>query len=316
MKIAVFMDPIHLLKPHKDSSVAMLKSAQEMGWECYFFTQNDLYCRDGRAFAVINSIQIGDVCSTNWALTETLGERELADFDIILIRKDPPFTMEYIYAMQILDLAQKAGVLVANNPNSICDLGEKTYTLHYPDLCPKTLVSSNISRLREFWDEHKSVIFKPLDGMGGQGIFHVNEDGSNLSVVLELLTNKENTTIMAQKYIPEIKTHGDKRVLLVNGEPIPYALARMPAKGELRGNLCAGGTGHVVPITSRDREICDQLSSDLKARGLYFVGIDIIGDYLTEINVTSPTCINEIGSETGLDIARSYMLVLEELRSR
>jgi glutathione synthase len=312
MKLAVFMDPVEHIKAYKDSSVAMLQSAQKSGFDCYFFTETDLFCQDGKAFANISHIKIGDVDARDWAEIEVIGDRPLTDFDIILIRKDPPFSTEYIYAMHALKLAENAGVLVANKPNTLCAIGEKTYTLHFPELCPETLVTKDCQRLREFWKLHKSVIFKPLDAMGGQGIFHVTDDSSNLSVILDLLTNRQQITIMAQKYIPEIKTHGDKRILLIGGKPVPYALARMPALGEFRGNLNAGATGEVVPITTRDMEICEHIAPSLNARGLYFVGIDVIGDFLTEINVTSPTCIREIEAETDLDIAGDYINFLKD----
>lgn len=312
MKLAVFMDSITTIKAYKDSSVAMLQSAQNLGWDCYFFTANDLFCKEGQAFAFVNTIKILDEKASNWAEIKAVGEMSLVDFDIILVRKDPPFNLEYVYAMQALQLAAKDGVLVANNPQSICQLGEKTYTLHFPDLCPKTLVTNDSQRLREFWQEHKNIIFKPLDAMGGRGVFHVTkEDSRNLSVILDLVTNCQQTTIMAQKYIPEIQTHGDKRILLIDGEPIPYALARIPASGEFRGNLNAGATGKVVPLTAKDFEICSRVGPSFREKGLYFVGIDVIGDYLTEINITSPTCIREIVAKTDLDIAGDYLRCLQ-----
>lgn len=230
------------------------------------------------------------------------------------MRKDPPFDMEYIYTTYALDLAERDGVLVANRPQSLRDANEKFFTLNFPQCCPTTLVSKDMQQLKRFWQTHQNVIFKPLEGMGGSSVFHVDEHGRNLSVILEVLTKGQSLNIMAQRYIPEISTVGDKRILLVNGEPIPYALARIPAKGELRGNLAAGAMGKVVPITARDRWICEQIAPTLKVKGLYFVGIDVIGDYLTEINVTSPTCLREISAETGLDIAGDYLRCLEGIR--
>ncbi len=307
MKIAVWMDPLHQIKPHKDSTLAMLDSAQQLGWSCFYFTLNDLFCREGRAFAQTYSIQINDVNQLNWCETAAIGECALADFDIILARQDPPFNMQYIYATYLLELAEKEGVLVANRPKSIRDANEKLFTLYFPQCCPKTIVSQNINRLKAFWDQHRDVIFKPLDGMGGTSVFHVDKTGQNLSVILEMLTQQQHVSIMAQVYIPEIKRSGDKRVILINGEPIPFGLARIPKAGETRGNLAAGGTGKVVEVTERDRWICAQIAPSLQAKGLYFVGIDIIGDYLTEINVTSPTCIREISESSGIDIARQYI---------
>jgi glutathione synthase len=307
MKLAILMDPLHTLKPYKDSTVAMIKSAQALGWSCAYFTQADLFCREGHAYANVSSIKVEDDTAINWAAVKPMGEKPLTAFDIILMRKDPPFDMEYIYATYALELAEKEGVLVANKPQSLRDANEKFFTLNFPQCCPSTLVSRDIQHLREFWKEHKNVIFKPLEGMGGRAVFHVNDDARNLSVILEVLTHGQTVSIMAQNYIPEISTLGDKRILLINGEPVPFALARIPAPGELRGNLAAGALGKVVPITDRDRWICAEIAPTLKAKGLYFVGIDVIGDYLTEINVTSPTCIREIAGETGLDIAADYL---------
>lgn len=316
MKLAVLMDALHTLKPYKDSTVAMINSAQRRGWSCSYFTQHDLFCQGGLAYAHTHAITINDITQPNWADTRPLGEQPLTDFDIILMRKDPPFDMEYIYSTYALELAEKQGVLVANKPQSLRDANEKFFTLNFPQCCPVTLVSRDIERLRAFWHTHQQVIFKPLAGMGGRSVFHVDEEGRNLSVILEVLTHGEQISVMAQQYIPEISTHGDKRIILINGEPVPYALARIPAKGELRGNLAAGASGKVVPITERDRWICQQIAPSLIAKGLYFVGIDVIGDYLTEINVTSPTCICEISAETGLDIADDYLQVLADLSER
>jgi glutathione synthase len=316
MKMAVLMDSPQDIKPYKDSTVAMLKSAQEMGWACSYFTQHDLVCRDGAAFATVSSISINDVHGSDWYNAKSLGEVPLSEFDIILMRKDPPFDMEYIYSTYALELAEKAGVLVANKPQSLRDANEKFFTLSFPQCCPETIVSRDMSTLRRFWEKHGQAVFKPLEGMGGKAVFHVGESGQNLSVILEMLTNGGTITAMAQTYIPEIVEKGDKRILLIDGEPVPYALARIPKKGELRGNLAAGATGKVVEITKRDRWICEQLAPTFKEKGLYFVGIDVIGDYLTEINITSPTCIQEIASETGIDIAGQLMRSLELAKTK
>jgi glutathione synthase len=313
MKLAVLMDSLDHLKPYKDTSIAFIKSAQLMGWESVYFTQNDLFCREGQAFARVHSLDIGDERSIDWAKSKDLGEKPLADFDIILMRKDPPFDMEYIYTTYALELAEREGVLVANRPQSLRDANEKFFTLNFLQCCPPTIVTSDMQRLRDFWQVHQNVIFKPLEGMGGSSVFHVDQKGSNLSVILEVLTKNQSKVIMAQTYIPEIVSLGDKRILIINGEPVPYALARIPKKGELRGNLVAGAKGVVVPITERDRWICQQIIPTLMAKGLYFVGIDVIGDYLTEINVTSPTCLREISAETGLDLAGDFLRGLERL---
>lgn len=316
MKMAVLMDPLGTLKPYKDSTVAMLRSAQALGWDCCYFTPSDLFCVDGQAYAHLNKITLRDGIDGDWAESKSLGEKPLIEFDIILMRKDPPFDLEYIYATYALDLLANSGVLVANRPQSLRDANEKFFTLNFPTCCPKTLVSRDIQRLKDFWKSYQNVIFKPLEGMGGRSVFHVDPAGRNLSVILEELTHGQTRTIMAQQYIPEISTLGDKRILLINGEPVPFALARIPRPGELRGNLAAGAEGKVVAINDRDRWICSQIASTLKSKGLYFVGIDVIGDYLTEINVTSPTCIQEISVETGLDIAGDYLRFLANLLSR
>jgi len=310
MRLGILMDPLHVLHPLKDSTITMITAAQNMGWECAYFTQHDLSFTHSSVSAKLKSIYINDKKSANWATTAELGELPLTWCDILLMRKDPPFNMEYIVATYALELAERAGVLVANRPQSLRDANEKIFTLRFPQCCPQTLVSQNITYLRDFWVTHRQVIYKPLTGMGGHSIFYVDEHGQNLPVILEELTCNGTVTIMAQQYIPDIKTVGDKRILLINGEPIPYALARIPAADDFRGNLVAGADGHVVKITEHDRWICQEIATTLKERGLYFVGIDIIGDYLTEINVTSPTCICEISAATGLDIAGDYLRVL------
>lgn len=314
MKLAVLIDPLHQLIPYKDTTLAIVKRAMELGWSCVYFTQADLYCTDGRAYARVHEILLGDEQSAQWAESKALGERALAEFDVILMRKDPPFDLEYIYTTYALERAESEGVLVVNKPQSLRDANEKFFTLNFPACCPPTLVTRDIQRLKAFWQQHQQVIFKPLEGMGGQSVFHVDETGKNLSVVLEVLTQSQTVSIMAQRYIPAIQTSGDKRILLIHGEPVPYALARIPAKGESRGNLAAGARGVVVPITARDRWLCQQVAPVLKAKGLYFVGIDVIGDFLTEINVTSPTCLREISAATGLDIAGDFLRGLKVLR--
>lgn len=315
MKIGFMIDPLHTLKPYKESTVALMKSAQYLGHDCFYFTQSDMYCTNGEAFANISSIKILDEKSKDWANTKFIGAEALTFFDIILMRKDPPFSLEYIYATYALELAEQQGVLVANRPQSLRDANEKFFILHFPQCTNITIASNNVNTLKEFWELHRKVVFKPLDNMGGKLIFLVDESGSNLNVILNTLTNDGKTTIMAQVYIPEITTHGDKRILLINGEPCEYALKRMPASGDFRGNLAAGGTGEAVTLTDRDRWICNELKPHLQAKGIYFAGIDVIGNYLTEINVTSPTCIMEINAQTGLEIAEDYIQFLVSLKS-
>lgn len=314
MKLAALIDPLDRLDPRKDSTVAMLENAQRRGWSCFYFTQHDLFIRDGVAYANVRAIHIGNINQPQWATAGDGGVEALSSFDIILMRKDPPFTMEYIYTTYALELAERAGVLVVNNPQSLRDANEKCFASFFPQCCPPTLVSSDPRRLRQFWEEHQQVIFKPLDGMGGKNIFYVGEKGRNLSVILESMTDSENVSIMAQQWIPEVETFGDKRILLIHGKPVPYALARIPAAGEIRGNLAAGGHGKTVKLTERDHWICEQLAPALRQKGLYFVGLDVIADYLTEVNVTSPTCIREIEAETSLDIAGDLLDTLERLR--
>lgn len=314
MKIGFLIDPLQTLKPYKESTVALMQSAQKLGHDCFYFTQKDIFCTNGEAFAQISSIKILDEKSPDWANTLEVGDRSLKFFDIILMRKDPPFNLEYIYTTYALELAEKQGVLIANKPQSLRDANEKCFLLNFPQCSPVTMVSKSFIKLTEFWELHRKVVFKPLDGMGGKSIFFVDESGQNLSVILDTLTQNESISIMAQVYIPEISTMGDKRILVINGEPFIYALARIPKEGEFRGNLAAGGQGKIVEITDRDKWICEQLKPILKEKGIYFAGLDVIGNYLTEINVTSPTCIREISNETGKDIADEYITFLESIR--
>jgi len=314
MKMAVLMDPLATLDPSKDSSLAILGQACERQWQCSYFTLSDLFAQDGEAFANLRPIRV-DADASDWKESSPV-LCALADCDILLIRKDPPFDLPYLYATQILDLAQKCGVLVSNRPKSLRNHNEKLSLLQHPDLCPPTLVSMDIARLQDFWHTHESVIFKPLDSMGGGSIFHVDSNGTNLNVILETLTGHMTRTIMAQRYIPELMQAGDKRIILIDGEPIPYALARFPKQGESRANLAAGGAGRVVPITERDRFLCEALKPSLQAQQLHFVGLDVIGNYVTEINVTSPTCIRQISSETGLNIAGDYLDFLESRKQQ
>lgn len=291
MKIAFLVNPIHELKAYKDSSVAMMKAAHLMGWNCFFFTHQDLFCVGSDVYAQMSSIVVKDLQSNDWAQIQPKGLMSLNECDLILMRKDPPFNTEYIYASYALELAERQGVFVANRPQSLRDVNEKFFILNFSSVTAKTVVSQNMQVLREFWQQEQDVIFKPLYGMGGCSVFRVDQSGLNLEVILEELTQNGQRSIMAQRFIPDIYEKGDKRILLINGEPVPYAMARIPKPGDMRGNLAAGARAEVLALTERDREICSTLSKTLKDRGLYFVGIDVIGDYLTEINVTSPTGI-------------------------
>ncbi len=310
IKLGIVMDPIARIKTHKDSSFAMLLEAQARGYQLYYMEMSDLSLRDGQAFARTSSLSVQEGGGSWFTLGEPV-ERPLAELDTILMRKDPPFDMEYIYATYLLERAEAAGVLVVNKPQSLRDANEKLYTAWFNQCTPPTLVSRRDEQLRAFLAEHGDIILKPLDGMGGASVFRLREQDANIGVTIEVLTQYGHRYIMAQRFIPEI-TAGDKRILMVDGEPIPYALARLPAKGEVRANLAAGGQGVGVELSERDRWICQQLGPTLREKGLLFVGLDVIGDYLTEINVTSPTCIRELDNQYGLNISGKLMDAIEQ----
>ena len=312
-KLGIIMDPIESIKIKKDSSFAMMLAAQHKGWPVYYMQQKDLFLHDDKIFAKTQQLRLIDD-PDHWfdrGQPETL---ELSELDFILMRKDPPFDMEYIYTTYLLDRVAHTGTLVVNRPSSLRDANEKLFTSQFPQCCTATLVCRDPQHLRQFISHHKDVILKPLDGMGGESIFRVSPNDPNLSVIIETITRHGNKTVMAQKFIPEISL-GDKRILMINGEAVPYALARIPAKGETRGNLAAGGQGTGMPLTEREQWICQQVGPTLKQMGLVFVGIDVIGDYLTEINVTSPTCIRELDAQFGLDIGMQLMDCLDTLKS-
>lgn len=305
IKIGVVMDPIAAINYKKDTTLAMLWAAQARDWNLYYMEQGDLYLEQGVARASVAPLTVFHD-PKKWY---DMGEREdiaLAQLDVILMRKDPPFDNEYIYSTYILEAAEREGTLVVNRCQSLRDCNEKVFATQFPECCPPVLVSADMARLREFHRKYGDVIFKPLDGMGGSAIFRARADDPNVSVILETLTADGRHSIMAQQYLPEI-TEGDKRILLINGKAVPYCLARVPLAGESRGNLAAGGTGRPQPLSERDQWIADQVGPVLKEKGLLFVGLDVIGDYLTEINVTSPTCIREIDAGFDLDIAGDLM---------
>ncbi|MGE0383954.1 MAG: glutathione synthase [Gammaproteobacteria bacterium] len=305
MRVGVVMDPIAGIKTKKDSTFAMLLAAQKRGWDLLYCELNDLHMRDGLALARLRPLSVRDD-PYDWY---TLGDVETAplhELDVILMRKDPPFDTEYIYATYLLEQAERKGTLVVNSPRSLRDANEKMFTAWFPECCPPTLVTREATDVRAFLAEVGDVILKPLDGMGGTSIFRLRRDDPNVSVVIETLTNRGRRYAMAQQYLPAIKD-GDKRILLIDGEPVPYALARIPATGETRGNLAAGGRGEGRALTERDRWICSRVGPSLRERGLVFVGLDVIGEHLTEINVTSPTCIRELDALYGLDIAGDLM---------
>lgn len=305
IELGVVMDPIEHIHYKKDSTLAMLWAAQARGWRILYMTPSDLYISNAKARARCQPVQAFHDPAHFYELGEA-EDRSLAELDVILMRKDPPFDNEFLYATHVLELAEKQGAMVVNRPQSLRDCNEKLFALQFPQCVPTHLVSRDPARLRAFHAEHGDIIMKPLDGMGGSSIFRCLPEEKNLSVIIETLSQHGNTTIMAQRYLPEIKD-GDKRILLIDGEPVSHCLARIPAKGETRGNLAAGGTGRAQPLSERDRWIAQQVGPAVREKGLLFVGLDVIGDSLTEINVTSPTCIREIDDQTGSDIAGTLM---------
>jgi len=303
------MDPIDTIKPAKDSSFAMLLEAQSRGYALFYMEMADLELENGQIIGQMRPISVKDNTHDWFELGQPVST-PLSSLDVILMRKDPPFDVEYIYATYLLETAEKAGVLVVNKPASIRDANEKLFATDFADCVAPSLVTRRADSLRRFLAEHGDIILKPLGEMGGASIFRVKADDPNISVIIETLTHHGTHYIMAQRFIAEISA-GDKRILLIDGEPVPYALARIPAKGETRGNLAAGGRGEGIPLSERDVEICKQVGPELKKRGLMFVGIDVIGDYLTEINSTSPTCIRELDKQFNLNISGQLMDVIE-----
>lgn len=301
IELGVVMDPIESIHYKKDSTLAMLWAAQARGWRIHYMTPSDLYISESQARAGCRPLEAFRDPQRFYALGQT-EDRALGELDVILMRKDPPFDNEFLYATHVLELAERQGAMVVNRPQSLRDCNEKLFALQFPQCVPTHLVSRDPARLRAFHAQYGDVIMKPLDGMGGSSIFRLLPDEKNLSVIIETLSEHGKTSIMAQTYLPAIKD-GDKRILLIDGEPVDHCLARIPAKGETRGNLAAGGTGRAQPLTERDRWIAQQVAPVVRERGLLFVGLDVIGDALTEINVTSPTCIREIDDQTGSDIA-------------
>jgi glutathione synthase len=310
VRIVVVMDPIRSIKPAKDTTLAMLLAAQERGWELWYAEQHDLWLRDGTPFGRLRPVRVKDDLQA-WF---ELGEARIAplkEFDAILMRKDPPFDMEYIYTTYILELAENRGLLVVNKPASLRDINEKAYTSWFPQCTPPSLVTRSRMALLEFLKEHGKVVLKPFDGMGGRSVFIVTAGDLNTNVIIETLTDNGARFTLAQRYLPEIVS-GDKRILLIDGEPIDYALARIPAPGESRGNLVMGARGEGRPLTERDRWLCAEVGPTLAAKGVLFAGLDVIGDYLTEINVTSPTGIRELDRQFNIDIAAKLIAAIDQ----
>lgn len=305
IKLGVVMDPIDRIHYKKDSTLAMLWAARDRGWSIDYMTSADLYLANGEPFAHSRPLQVFEDPEHFYELGEAC-ELSLTALDVILMRKDPPFDNEFLYATHILEAAEKRGALVVNRPQSLRDCNEKLFASQFPQCTPPQIVTRNAAKIREFHREHGDIILKPLDGMGGSSIFRVGPDDPNFGVIIETLTRHGEETVMAQRFLPEIRD-GDKRILLINGEAVPYCLARVPAKGETRGNLAAGGTGRAQALSARDQWIADQVAPVVREKGLLFVGLDVIGDYLTEINVTSPTCIREIDRAFDTRIAHRLM---------
>ncbi|KAA0444242.1 MAG: glutathione synthase [Candidatus Thioglobus sp.] len=301
MKIAVLMDDIGSINPIKDSSLAMMLEASRRGHSIYTFNSEDLFAQQGEAFAFAARTMVFDD-DRHWFEKDAFVAMALTDFAVILMRKDPPFDMNYIYATYFLQLAQEQGVLVVNNPQALRDANEKLFVLNFPQCMPKTLVSANGRQIEDFINQQKTAVVKPLDGMGGNDIFKFAAGDEQLDLVLQRLTNGGKTAIMVQEFLPQI-AQGDKRILLIDGKPIDYALARIPKRGSFKGNLAAGATGIGQPLSPRDYWLCQQIAPTLRAKGLLFVGLDVIGDYITEINVTSPTCLRELDAQFGMNIA-------------
>ncbi|MER2472657.1 glutathione synthase [Photorhabdus laumondii] len=311
IKLGIVMDPISSINIKKDTSFAMLLEAQRRGWELHYMEMSDLYLHQGEARAHTRLLQVENH-PQQWYQFNREQALALETLDVILMRKDPPFDTEYIYATYILERAEEKGTLIVNKPQSLRDCNEKLFTAWFPELTPDTLVTRNAAHLREFHQKHGDVIFKPLDGMGGASIFRLKKDDPNVGVIIETLTEHGNRFCMAQNFLPAIK-EGDKRVLIVDGEPVPYCLARIPAQGETRGNLAAGGHGEARPLSESDWAIARAVAPTLQEKGLIFVGLDIIGDKLTEINVTSPTCAREIEAAfPDISITGMLMNAIEE----
>jgi glutathione synthase len=317
MRIAVIIDPLAELKAYKDTTVAMIARAQARGHEVHTCEQGEIWYEDATVMSRTRRIHVVDPAgeSVDWYRTDPEVVHRLSSFDAVLMRKDPPFDMEYVYSTYLLEFAQREGTRVFNDPRAIRDHNEKLSIVEFPQFMTPTMVTRDPERLRAFVAEHREAVFKLLDGMGGSSIFRARSDDPNLSVIIETLNRFGERSVMAQRFVPEI-SDGDKRVLLIGGEVVPYCLARIPKEGEFRGNLAAGGRGVAREISASDRAIGEALAPVLAARGLLLVGLDVIGDRITEINVTSPTCFREIEQQTGFDVAKLFVEALERAVAR
>lgn len=302
MKHLFIMDPIESINIKKDSTFAVMLAAQKAGHSIYYTEGANLFLRDGNVYATIVPVRVMDHERQWFQFLERPREEALETMSAIWMRLDPPFNMSYIYMTYLLDFVEKKGVRIVNKPSSIRDCNEKIFAQWFPTCCPPTMVTKNIPRLHNFLLEQSRIIVKPLDGMGGRGIFYLESDDKNKHVILETITKNGSEYMMAQRFLPEIAA-GDKRITMIDGEPLEYAVARIPPEDDIRGNLAAGGHAKVVPLTTRDRWLCQQIAPTLKEKGLFWVGVDVIGDYITEINVTSPTCLREVEEHTQIPVA-------------
>lgn len=311
MELAFYADPLETFRIQKDSTFAIMAEAEKRSHRIFSFCQHDLALCGNKLIATVKRIELTGRENADWFKIEQTEERELETFGAVIVRKDPPFDTEYINSTYLLELSERKGARIFNRPAAIRSHNEKLTIAQFPEFTVPTLVTADGGRLRSFHAEYGDIILKPLDAMGGTGVFRVEKKGLNLGAIIEMLTDNGSRTVMAQKYIPEI-ADGDKRVLLVNGQVVPFALARIPQNGEVRGNLAAGGIGRAQPLSKRDREIAETLAPVLSGRGLFLVGLDIIGNWLTEVNVTSPTCFREIEHQTGFNVAGLFMDELEK----
>ena len=305
------MDPIDEIKPAKDTTLAMLLAAQKRGWELWYAEQRDLWLRDGVAYGRLRPISVRNDLH-DWFTLDTAHTRPLADFPVILMRKDPPFDMEYIYTTYILERAEEQGVLVANRPQGLRDMNEKVFTAWFPQCCAPTLITRDMADMHAFLREHLRIVCKPLYGMGGRSIFVVDRGDKNANVVFETMTEYGTRFAIVQRYIPDIVSTGDSRILVIDGEPAPYALARIPQESDHRGNLAAGARGEGRELNERDRWLVSEIGPTLRRRGMLFVGLDVIGGYVTEINVTSPTGVRELDKQFGTEIGALLMDAIEK----
>lgn len=303
--LGVIMDPIHGINPKKDTTLALLLAAQQHHWPIFYMEVQDLFLVNEKPYARMRSLQVKDDVK-HWVEFGKESVLALDCLSVILMRKDPPIDMQYIYATQLLDKAEQEGVLIANHPQSLRDFNEKLFTLNFPECCPPSLVTCSIHAAQQFLLDHQDIIAKPLDGMGGRSVFRLRLNDPNSNVILETLTNNNQSYMMVQRYIAEVRT-GDKRIIMINGEAIPYALARVAPPGETRANLAVGGIGKAVKLSERDVWICQKVGPILREKGLFFVGLDVIGDYLTEINITSPTGVREIDAQCNLNIGAQFI---------